>query len=78
MTTLKNERLVKEALSLPTDMRTALVDKLLKSLNVPTQKEVDKLWAEEAERRIEDVSSGKVSTVPGDQVFEDIRKRFGK
>jgi len=78
MTTLKNERLVKEALSLPTDMRTALVDKLLKSLNVPTQKEVDKLWAEEAERRIEDVSSGKVSTVPGNQVFEDIRKRFGK
>lgn len=73
-----NERLVKEAMSLPLDMRTALVDRLLKSLNVPTQRDVDRLWAEEAERRIEDVRSGKVSTISGDQVFEDVRKRFGK
>ena len=73
-----NENLVREALLLPSDMRTALVDKLLESLNIPTQKEVDRLWAEEAERRIKEVSSGKVDTVPGDQVFGEIRKRFGK
>ena len=73
-----NEKLVKETLSLPIDMRTVLVDRLIESLNVPTQKEVDRLWAEEAERRIEEISSGKVSTIPGDQVFGDIRKRFGR
>ncbi len=73
-----NERLLKEVLSLPFDMRTALVGRLLESLNVPTQKEVDRLWAKEAERRIEEVNSGKVSLIPGDQVFENVRKRFGK
>ena len=73
-----NERLLKEVLSLPSDMRTALVGRLLESLNVPTQKEVDRLWAKEAERRIEEVNSGKVSLIPGDQVFENVRKRFGK
>ncbi|MBU0701916.1 addiction module protein [bacterium] len=65
-------------MSLPSDMRTALVDRLLESLNVPTQRNVDRLWAEEAERRIEEVHSGKVDTIPGNQVFEDIRRRFGK
>ena len=73
-----NERLVNETMSLPSDMRTALVGRLLESLNVPTQREVDRLWAEEAERRIKEVRSGKVSTIPGEQVFEDIRRQFGK
>ena len=73
-----NERFVEEAMLLPLDMRTALVDRLLESLNVPTQREIDRLWVEEAERRIEEVRFGKVSTIPGEQVFEDIRRRFGK
>ncbi len=73
-----NRRIVKEALSLPSDMRTALVDKLLESLNVPTQKGIDRLWAEEAERRIEEIASGKVKAIPGSQVFKNVRKRFGK
>ncbi|MFH1561975.1 MAG: addiction module protein [Nitrospirota bacterium] len=73
-----NERLVNETMSLPSDMRTTLVDRLIESLNVPTQREVDRLWAEEAERRIEEVRSGKVSTIPGNQVFDEIRGRFGK
>jgi len=73
-----NKKIVKEALSLPADMRSALVDKLLESLNVPTQKEIDRLWAAEAERRVKEIASGKVTAISGHRVFRDIRKRLGR
>jgi putative addiction module component (TIGR02574 family) len=63
--------------SLPTDVKTELLEKLLNSLN-PTQKEIDKLWAKEAELRVSEIKSGKVKTIPGDKVFADIRNKFSK
>jgi len=38
-----------ETLSLPAEARMTLVEKLLTSLNLPTQPEIDRLWAKEAE-----------------------------
>jgi len=58
------------------DIRTQLVDKLLQSLH-PIKKEIDKLWAEEAEKRVEEIRSGKVIKIPGEEVFNKIRKRLG-
>jgi len=40
-------KFVEEALLLPREDRAELVEQLLQSLNVPTQKEVDRLWTEE-------------------------------
>ncbi|MBA4372038.1 MAG: addiction module protein [Thermodesulfovibrio sp.] len=71
---MKTEDLFDEAISLPLEIRTKLVEKLLSSLN-PSQKEIDKLWAKEAERRVEEIKSGKVKTIPGDRVFKKIRDR---
>ncbi|MEE9377027.1 MAG: addiction module protein [Candidatus Lokiarchaeia archaeon] len=73
-----NEKLIQEILSLPSHLRTILIDKLIESLNVPIQKEIDDLWAEEAEKRISDINSGKVQSISGEKVFEDIRSRFIK
>ena len=73
-----NEKLLQEALSLPSHLRTKLIDKLIGSLNIPIQKEIDELWTEEAERRISDIDSGKVKSIPGEKVFGEIRSRFGK
>ncbi|NCB47458.1 hypothetical protein EOM81_10640 [bacterium] len=42
------------------------------------EEEIDKAWAEESERRIDEIESGKVQTVPGEQVFQEIRKRIKK
>jgi putative addiction module component (TIGR02574 family) len=73
----KADELIDEAMSLPVELRAQLVDKLLKSLN-PSQAEIDKLWAVEAERRVADIESGKVQAVPGEKVFEKIRKRLNQ
>ena len=73
-----NEKLLQEALSLPSHLRTILSDKLIESLNIPIQKEIDDLWADEAERRVSDIDSGKLKSISGEKVFEEIRSRFKK
>ena len=45
---IKTQELFDEAVSLPVETRAQLVDKLLRSLH-PAQKEIDELWAAEAE-----------------------------
>lgn len=72
---IKTKELFDEASSLPVEMRMQLVEKLLRSLN-PTLKQIDKLWAQEAERRVEEIRSGKVKTIPGEKVFKKIRDRL--
>jgi putative addiction module component (TIGR02574 family) len=58
------DELLDEALSLPVEIRLQLVERLLQSLN-PDNKEIDLLWAIEAERRVAEIEEGKVMTVPG-------------
>ena len=62
--------------TLPIDVKALLVEKLLDSM-YPNQKEIDELWKIEAQRRVEEVRSGAVTPIPGDEVFEEVRKRFG-
>jgi len=71
---IKTKELFEEAVSLPVEIRTQLVDKLLRSLH-PTRKEIEELWAEEAEKRVEEIKSGKIKTIPGKEVFKKILGR---
>ncbi len=73
-----NDRVIEEALSLPADARLNLIEKLLMSLNLPTDEEIDRLWAEEAERRVSQIEEGKVKLVPGEEVFAKIRAKYRK
>ena len=45
--------------------------------NTGPDPEIDKLWALEIDRRLEDIRSGKVQAVPGEQVMADLRRRYG-
>ena len=69
--------IMKEAESLPVEGRVLLVDKLLRTLN-PPDPITDRKWIQVAERRLEELRSGRVKPVPGNQVFSKIRERFGK
>jgi putative addiction module component (TIGR02574 family) len=75
MSTITN-RVFEEALSLPSDERVSLVEKLLMSLNLPIQEEIDRLWIEEAEHRVSQIEKGEVELIPGDEVFAKIRRKY--
>jgi len=74
---IKTNELISIVESLPVDIKTKLVERILNSL-YPRQKEIDELWAKEAERRINEIKTGKVKTISGDKVFNEIRKKFYK
>ena len=73
----KADELMSMVESLPIEIKTKLVEKILNSLH-PTQKEIDKLWAKEVEKRLNDIRTGKVKPVPADEVFEEIQKIYNK
>ena len=67
--------IIKEALSLPPGARAMLADHLLESLDAENQKEIDAIWAEEAERRMQEIREGKVQPIDGEQVMRELRAR---
>ena len=71
----KTKELISMVESLPVDIKTTLVEKILDSLH-PSQKEIDALWIKEAEKRVKEIKTGKVKTIPGEEVFKEVKKRF--
>lgn len=67
--------IIKQALSLPPGARAMLADHLLESLDWDQQKEIDAVWADEAERRMQEIRDGKVQTIDGEQVMRELRAR---
>lgn len=63
--------------SLPIDIKLELIDRLLESIS-PTTKEIENAWKDEAERRIEEVRTGKVKPIPIEEVFAEIERDYGK
>ncbi len=63
------EKILNEALSLPASERAALAEELLSSLNKPDPL-VDRLWAQEAEARIDAADRGEMKMVSEEDVFD--------
>lgn len=57
-------------------MRIAIVDRLLETIQ-PTNPDTDKLWVAEADRRAEEIRSGKVAAKPGDVFLREARQKLG-
>jgi len=74
---MKTNELLSMAESLPIEIKIQLIDTLLNSMN-PSQSEIDELWAKEAERRVDQIRSGEVKKVGGEEVFKKIQDRFSK
>lgn len=71
-------KVFEEALSLPSEERVMLVEKLLSSLNLPIHAEIDEFWAEEAERRLAEIEHGDTNLIPGNEVFAKIHRKYQK
>lgn len=65
--------LLKDALALEAPKRAELVDELLASLDQP-DKEIDALWAEEAESRIDAYDRGEIESVSVHEVMARYEK----
>ncbi len=63
-----NKEIVGEALSLSIEEKVELVEILLSSLDEP-DKNIDELWAEEAESRIKAYESSQLKTISLDKVL---------
>jgi len=73
-----SEKIYEQAINLPIDERMLLIDKLLISTNLPTQKNIDQAWLVEVKRRSKALDRGEAKLISGDEVYEKIRKRFSK
>lgn len=69
------KEIIEEAESLPVEERAMVVDSLLRSLNTPDPA-VDRQWIDLAKQRLAELRSGKVKSVPGEDVFARVRARF--
>lgn len=66
--------LLHKALELPPIERARLIEELLSSFEFSNRKEIDELWAQEAESRIEAYKKGILKSKPVHEVFEEINK----
>lgn len=68
---------MEKALELSTQERGWLASRLIRSLDdEPAEEGVEAAWEDEIKRRVEDIRSGRVKTIPGDQVLKELAEEF--
>jgi putative addiction module component (TIGR02574 family) len=76
MTPEASEVLAK-AMQLSSHERGLLIDQLIESLDAgPAEAGADEAWAREIKRRVDDIRSGKVKMIPGEQVLRELAEEF--
>jgi putative addiction module component (TIGR02574 family) len=61
------------ALKLPRRERARLAQRLISSLDRDVDADVDRLWLQEAERRVAELKSGRVAGIPAEKVVRKAR-----
>ena len=72
------EQIAEEALALPSEARAQLADRLVESLDPAEDGYIRQLWAAEALRRRDDVRSGRVEAIPGEEALARVRNSVGR
>lgn len=70
------DEVIDEALLLPPASRAILAERLLDSLSDSVQRQREQLWAAEAEARAQQIESGEIEAIPGEQVLKKLRDRL--
>jgi len=69
--------LLEKALTLSTQDRGELAARLIDSLDDgPEEEGVEEAWQEEISRRMDDIRSGRVKTIPGEQMRDRLNARL--
>ena len=68
---------LKKALALSTQDRGLIIDRLIESLdNELAEEGVEAAWSEEIKRRVEEIQSGRVEMIPGEEVHRRLLARL--
>lgn len=62
-------------LALPPSVRKDVALRLLETVEEPDQATVDEAWTNEIGSRVDDILSGKVEMIPGEEVFARLAER---
>ena len=73
---MRVEEIAEEALSLPSEARALLADRLVESLDPAEDGYIHKLWAAEGNRRLQELRSGQVTGIPGEEVFARLWQKY--
>lgn len=72
------EQIAEEALSLPSEARALLADRLAESLDPLEDGYIRQLWVAEARTRRDEVRSGTVKTISGHEALARVRKSVAR
>ncbi len=72
------EQITDEVLALPSEARALLADRLVESLDPAEDGYIHQLWATEVRRRLDDVRSGRVKTIPGEEALARVRQALAR
>ena len=67
---------LKSALSLKVDDRAALAERLLASLDDLGEEEAERVWAQEAQRRLEEYRAGRAASIQAQDVATKAERLF--
>ena len=70
------QEVVSKAHSLSPEERAELAHELIVSLDDVTDKENERVWDEEIERRIKEIKSGKAKGKPAEEILAEIRAKY--
>ena len=73
---MRVEEITDEALSLPSEARALLADRLVESLDPEEDGYIHNLWVKEARRRLQELRSGAVIAISGEDALAKIRKKY--
>jgi putative addiction module component (TIGR02574 family) len=68
------DQLTADAMKLPLRDRVQLAQRLVSTLDDEVEGDTEALWFAEAERRLEELRSGKVQGIPADDIFRNARE----
>lgn len=70
------DELLKRAMALPPEDRAAMANSLLDSLDETEDEDAEAAWGDEIKRRVDDIRSGQVKTIPGEEVLRQLAEEF--
>jgi putative addiction module component (TIGR02574 family) len=68
------DRVAADAMKLPVRDRVRLAQQLVSTIDSETEKNVEELWFDEAERRLEELHSGTVEGIETGEAFRRVRE----